>query len=251
MPRVASEIIVLGDVHGQEERLGRTLDLLRGSRATVALLVGDVGVDPPWGEERLTGRAAHDASVGRVLAAVREALGAEVAFVPGNHDLRDPAPQTAAQNCDQRRAEIAGISIVGLGGAGPTKFGFPYEWPEKEADLALRRVLGEGSAPIDVLLSHTPPRATALDRTQRGAHVGSRAVRRWIARARPRLFLCGHIHEAWGATKLDGVPCVNAGALGEPYPQEIAWRISWDASGPTQVCSLRRTADGQVEERTW
>jgi len=251
MPRVAIEIIVLGDVHGQEERLGRALDLVRGARPAVALLIGDVGVDPPWGTERLTGRAAHDASVGRVLTTVRDTLRTDVAFVPGNHDLRDPPPHSAGVNCDQRRSELAGLSIVGLGGAGPTKFGFPYEWAEKEADLVLRRLLGEGSPPPDVLLSHAPPRSTPLDRTQRGEHVGSRAVRKWIARARPRLVLCGHIHEAWGAAKLDGVPCVNAGALGEPYPQEIAWRIAWDAAGPTQVRSLRRTEDGEVEERTW
>jgi len=248
---VPIEIVVLGDVHGQDEPLARTLDLVRGAQPALVLLVGDVGADPPWGVERETGRAGHDASVRRVLSSVRDAFGAEVAFVPGNHDLRDPPPDVAGLNCDQRRVEIAGLAVVGLGGAGPAKFGFPYEWSEPQADLALRRVIAEDGPPIDILLSHTPPRSTALDRTHRGEHVGSRAVRRWIARARPRLFVCGHIHEAWGASALDGVPCVNAGALGAPHEQEIVWRIAWNESGPAGVRSVRRCADGSVEDRAW
>jgi Icc-related predicted phosphoesterase len=248
---VAIEIVVLGDIHGEAARLARTLDLVRAARPALVLLAGDVGVDPPWGAERETGRADHDASVRRVLATVHDALGGEIAFVPGNHDLRDAVADPCGVNCDQRRIEAAGLSIVGLGGAGPAKFGFPYEWTEKEADLALRRTIGGDDARIDVLLSHTPPQKTPLDRTHRGEHVGSRAVRRWIARRRPALFVCGHIHEAWGASKLDGVPCLNAGALGVPHEQEIAWRIEWDEGQPTRVRSLRRQDDGDVEERVW
>ena len=245
------EIVVFGDVHGQEDRLARTLDLVRGARPALALLVGDVGLDPPWGAERVTGRAGHDASVGRVLFAVRDAFGAEVAFVPGNHDLSDPAPHSGGTNIDRRCMEIAGLRVAGLGGAGPARFGFPYEWSENEADVALERALGESATRVDILLSHTPPHTTALDRTSRGEHVGSRAVRSWIARAQPRLVLCGHIHEAWGATTLEGVPCVNAGALGEPHPEEIVWRIAWSGDGPTSIRSVRRTAAGTIEERAW
>ena len=59
-------------------------------------------------------------------------------------------------------------------------------------------------------------------------------MRRWIARARPRLFVCGHIHESPGIERLDEVPCVNVGALGEPFGQEIAWIVEWNA-GPTSI----------------
>jgi Icc-related predicted phosphoesterase len=199
----------------------------------------------------MPGRAAHDASVGRVLRTVERAFGVVVAFVPGNHDLRDPPAHDAGVNVDGRYGVVSGFTIAGLGGAGPTPFGFPYEWSETEADASMRRALGESPPAVDILLSHTPPRSTPLDRTRRGSHVGSRTVRSWIARVRPRLFLCGHIHEAWGATTIDGVPCVNAGALGEPYPVEIVWRIAWDTNGPTSIRSVRRTSDGRVEERVW
>ncbi len=249
---MALEIVVLGDVHGQDERLARTLDLVRGAHPALVLLVGDVGADPPWGAERETERA-EPRRLGAARSAPRCAtmLGGEVAFVPGNHDLRDPVPDAAGVNCDQRRIEAAGLSIVGLGGAGPAKFGFPYEWEEKEADLALRRAIPADALPVDILLSHTPPRSTPLDRTHRGEHVGSRVVRRWIARAKPRLFVCGHIHEAWGAATIGGVPSVNAGALGVPHEQEIAWRIEWEEGGPARIRSLRRQADGNIEERVW
>ena len=51
---------------------------------------------------------------------------------------------------------------------------------------------------LDVLVSHTPPADTTLDRTVSGTHVGSRAVAEVIAGRRPRLFVCGHIHEGYG-----------------------------------------------------
>jgi uncharacterized protein len=43
---------------------------------------------------------------------------------------------------------------------------------------------------------HSPPRDTACDLTKTGAHVGSRAIRRFIERHQPPLVLSGHIHEA-------------------------------------------------------
>jgi len=69
---MALEIVVLGDVHGQDERLARTLDLVRGAHPALVLLVGDVGADPPWGAERETERASHDASVRRAGLDYRE-----------------------------------------------------------------------------------------------------------------------------------------------------------------------------------
>ncbi len=100
------------------------------------------------------------------------------------------------------------------------------------------------------MLSHTPPAGTELDCTDRGLHVGSSAVRRWVVDNRPELFVCGHIHEAWGVQRLDGVPCVNAGAMGPPHGQAIAWIVDWDR-GPRRIRSRRRTPSGEVERKDW
>jgi Icc-related predicted phosphoesterase len=243
-------IVLIGDVHDEIERLARTLALVDDCRADLALLVGDIGEDPPWHRAlRRTRRAEHDESIRRVIAHVRSACECSVVFVPGNHDLDDPPGDVDGINADRRIVEVGGLRIAGLGGAGPTPFGFPYEWSEDEAEAALDRLLGDAGA-VDVFLSHSPPSDTKLDRTAHGAFVGSTAVKRWISRVRPKLFVCGHIHEAWGVEWREGVPCVNTGALGEPYARDIAWIVDW-CDGPERIRSLCRDENGQPEQRIW
>lgn len=71
-----------------------------------------------------------------------------------------------------------------------------------------------------VFVSHCPPRNTALDRTSRGAHVGSLAVRRfierWVETGRLIVSLHGHIHESPMETgsiveRFDPAPAYNVG----------------------------------------
>ena len=244
-------IVILGDIHDHQQRLGIVLGWLSDRPADLALLVGDLGLDPPWSAEgRRLARHDHDESVRRVVQRVRETLGCPVVFVPGNHDLADPPADTGGVNADGRVVEIAGIRIAGLGGSGPAIFGFPYEWSDRAAEQALEALLAGRREPLDVLLCHAPPAGTGLDRTARGDHVGSGAVGRWISRACPRLFACGHIHESPGVEWRDGVPCLNAGSLGEPYGQEIGWAVDWDA-GPARIVSLHRDAAGGMRRRVW
>jgi Icc-related predicted phosphoesterase len=245
------QIVVFGDIHDHHQRLGATLGLLDAPRYDLALLAGDVGEDPPWDAEgRRIRREAHDRSLRRTVNRVAERVGCPVLFVPGNHDLRDATGDLRGTNIDGRVVEAAGLTVAGFGGAGPTRFGFPYEWTEEQADRMLEDLLGGQAAP-DVLLSHAPPANTRLDRTHRGDHVGSPAVRKWIGQARPRLFVCGHIHEAPGMDVVEGVPCLNAGAFGEPYGEEIVWVVRWGDAGPSGVESLRPGAGGTAERVVW
>jgi len=233
------KLLIVGDVHGQEQRLQRSLTPIAAKRFDLALVVGDVGIDPPWCEpERSARRETHDGSVGKVLERIKAATAGPVLFVPGNHDLPSPPVLTAAENVDRRIIEVEGLQVAGFGGAGPTRFGFPYEWTEDVAEIALATLFTDRSTPVDVFLCHTPPAGTRLERTASGEAVGSAAVDRWLERVRPRLFVCGHIHESWGVERRHGVPCLNAGALGEPYEQEILWSVDWDR-GPVAIHSHR------------
>ena len=243
-------IVLIGDVHDERDRLERSLALLGDCRPDLVLLTGDIGQDPPWHRaQRRTQRTEHDESVRGVVGRVRSVCDCPVVFVPGNHDLDDPPADVGAINADRRIVEIAGLRIAGFGGAGPTRFGFPYEWSEEEAELALGKLFADEDR-VDIFLSHSPPVATTLDRTAHGSAVGSTAVKSWIGRARPKLFVCGHIHEARGIEDLGGVPCVNAGALGEPYGCEIVWVVDWE-DGPARIRSSCREAAGDVEQRVW
>ncbi|EID53589.1 putative phosphoesterase, ICC [Saccharomonospora xinjiangensis XJ-54] len=135
-------------------------------------------------------------------------------FVPGNHDpdlsgfgwrnglslragfpSRWPGPPGGI-NADGRIVEVAGVRVAGLGGS-PWYNGGPNQWTERRQSRRARRLvrLARG-APVDVLLTHTPPLGVGdadgadADRPHRGFGCLHDAV----TSLRPRWLLHGHIH---------------------------------------------------------
>ena len=215
-------LAVIGDVHASWTRLERVLARIAEHGADAILLVGDLGEPTPRfnGRDDFGRRVRYLASVERILA-MAGALGRPVAWVPGNHDLPDVPGEG---NCDGRVAEVAGLRVRGIGGAGPERFGFPYEWDEDD----IRRQ----PVPLcDVILSHTPPARTPLDRVPTsGENVGSEAIRE-IAERHDGLLVCGHIHESPSAVQLGGCLCMNVGGLGEPWGVAQVGFVTWRADG--------------------
>lgn len=212
---------VVGDVHAHWKKLDFVLTRVGEARVDGLLFVGDLGSHDLAHTFRRTPErdARYLQSVEEVLRRARS-LGAPVAYVPGNHDL---STLEFDGNVDGRVVEIAGLRVYGIGGAGPGRFGFAYEWDEDEI---ARRVVPA----CDVIVSHTPPARTTLDRIHDGRHVGSESVRA-IALRHQGVLVCGHIHEAPGAESLERCLCVNAGGLGAPFAR-------------TQVAFVTRRADG-------
>jgi Icc-related predicted phosphoesterase len=201
-------LAVIGDVHAHMARLDRVLARIAEVPVAGILLVGDLGShDLSYARRRTPERdARYLASIAEVLRSVRT-LGAPVLWVPGNHDLPDLAGEG---NVDGAVGEIAGLRVAGIGGAGPGRFGFCYEWDEDEIR---RRPVPE----CDVLLCHAPPARTPLDLLWDGVrHVGSEAL---LERAlvHDGVYACGHIHESPGAIELGRCLCLNVGGLGEPH----------------------------------
>lgn len=199
---------MIGDIHAHFRFLDPVLAHVAGEAVDGVLLVGDLGSHVLGTARQITPErtARYLTSVEAVLAAVR-GLGVPVLWVPGNHDL--PTLSGDGQ-VDGRVAEIAGLRVAGIGGAGPQRFGFPYEWTDEE--LAARP-----PPPCDILLAHAPPARTPLDHVPRaGAHVGSETLRRWCEGHRG-FFVCGHIHESPGAVQLGACLCLNVGGLGKPF----------------------------------
>lgn len=201
-------LAVVGDVHASWRLFARVLERAVAAGSHGILLVGDLGSHELAQSSRRTPErdARYLASIDRLLASV-ESCGLPYAFVPGNHDLPDLAH---ARNADGRVLDVAGLRVAGIGGAGPHRFGFAYEWSED--DIRARTVPA-----CDVLLVHAPPARTALDLlASRPEHVGSEAIRE-IALAHDGALVCGHIHESPGAVELGRCLCLNAGGLGAPY----------------------------------
>ncbi|MBQ6471215.1 MAG: metallophosphoesterase family protein [Victivallales bacterium] len=100
--------------------------------------------------------------------------------------------------------------MMGLGGGNPSPFHTPYEWSEEEQESRLTGLAG----PLDILVTHAPPLGFGADMLPNGMHVGSQAIANLVARLRPALHLCGHIHEAAGIFNENGTILVNPGPFG-------------------------------------
>ncbi len=121
--------------------------------------------------------------------------------VPGNTDSEEARAWLEREGLDIhfRRVEVSGVTVAGAGGCTPPPFRTAFVVEEDEYARRLPGVL-EGSS---VLASHGPAHGL-LDRSLfGGTHVGSRAMLEAVQRARPRVVLSGHIHEARGVALLD------------------------------------------------
>ncbi|MCS7234913.1 MAG: metallophosphoesterase [Armatimonadota bacterium] len=87
---------------------------------------------------------------------------------------------------------------------------------------------GLGEEPTDVLVVHEPPRGV-LDRAWNGAHIGSGAVRDYVERHRPRVVVCGHVHESPGIARLGPTTVVNCTMGNDRY---VGALITWQLPEP-------------------
>ncbi len=138
-----------------------------------------------------------------------------VVAVHGNCDGRDVPEylETLGISAHDRRVEVGGVGVVGIGGSNVTPFHTIWELTEDEIWGILRRNYHPG----DVVLSHAPPYGTKVDLTRSSFHVGSRALRKFIEDNRPPLVVTGHIHEARGVDRIGNTLIVNPGPLFRGY----------------------------------
>ena len=68
-----------------------------------------------------------------------------------------------------------------------------------------------------VLVVHSPPYGHA-DQSSAGDHLGSTAILEAIEAKRPRLAVCGHIHESWGErSRIGDTVVANLGPDGDVF----------------------------------
>ena len=183
---------------GAIDRIGDVL-----AEADVAILTGDLTNfgDPP------------DAA--RVIDTVRRHCPTVLA-VTGNLDMPwvIDALRDAGISLHGEGRRFGALGVFGCGGSNPTPMDTPTEFEDDE----LGHILDAGhravaDAPCRLMICHTPPFDTPLDRLMNGTPVGSPAVRRFIERRAPDVAVVGHIHEGRGTTTLGPTTVVNPGAL--------------------------------------
>ena len=187
-------IYAVSDLHGN-------LTGLDPHDADIVVIAGDVAPMKGWGIWHINDQVKW---VNQKFAAWCEKYPkAEFVVIPGNHDLfaqRDDVPTKLMLPRNVHFVvdgvvEVKGVRIAGSPWIPPISGRWAFETND-EADLARHfKWIPEG---VDILVTHTPPFVEGWNvdvslQTQ-SPHFGSRALAAAIARAKPKLVFCGHIH---------------------------------------------------------
>jgi len=196
-------ILVASDLHGSEIAAAEIRTKSLEYKVNLVVICGDI---------------THFGSVGQAEKLLRRMYVSNVPilFVPGNCDSPDLVSLTDLEgihNIHGCSRIVNGICFGGVGGSSPSPFDTPFELSEER----IRQILDGISFDLvgcswRILVSHSPPLDTSLDRTRFGLHVGSRSVREFIGKEQLDLILCGHIHESRGKDYLIGSVIVNPGS---------------------------------------
>ena len=195
------KLLAFSDLHRDLAAAARLVEL--SADADVVIAAGDFA-------------SIHD-GLGPTIDALR-AIERPTVLVPGNNETEDALREAcsgwdAATVLHGEGTEIDGVSFWGLGAGIPiTPWDWSFDLDELEAAVML-----EGLQDGAVLVVHSPPFGHA-DESSTGDHLGSRAILQAIEATGPRLVVCGHIHESWGArSKVGGSEIANLGPAGATF----------------------------------
>lgn len=179
-------LLVFSDIHEKQSALEQLMDI----EADYYFAAGDLG---NWGRGL------------DKLAPILQRRAERMYVIPGNHeseaDVARLCEECGFHNFHGKTLQLGSYTVAGLGYSNPTPFNTPGEYSEQE--LAERLEKFAGIDPL-ILICHTPPKDSKLDRAGEGQHFGSTAVREFIERHQPAYFYCGHIHEAAGQEETFG-----------------------------------------------
>ncbi|MQA74802.1 MAG: serine/threonine protein phosphatase [Solirubrobacterales bacterium] len=180
-------VLAFSDLHRDLGQAARLVELSAG--ADVVIGAGDF--------------ASVHKGLGEAIGALA-AIEALTLLVPGNNETEEALREAAAgwpaaSVLHGQRAELDGVEFFGLGAGVPVT---PWDWSfdlDDDEAAALLAAAPEGG----VLIVHSPPRGH-VDTDSGGRHLGSEAILAAIERKRPRLAVCGHIHDSWGSESTVG-----------------------------------------------
>lgn len=114
-------------------------------------------------------------------------------------------------NLNSRTHALGKLKITGFQYVLPTPWNTNNELPEGELAKKLRSIEGYVDRRT-ILITHGPPKG-ALDRVANGFRAGSESILSLVKDKQPIFHIFGHIHEAFGNTKINNTICCNASCL--------------------------------------
>jgi len=175
------KILAVADIHGAQYRLNLVLKNIERYSPDLVIICGDI---TQFGPAELAKNLLNQIPV-------------ETLAITGNIDTLDVVrgiDESNATKIEMKRVVKKGIPFVGINGIDEDQFKIAKE----------KKLIDESS----VIVSHVPPYGTK-DKVFLGMHGGSKDLRELVDELKPRLVLCGHIHEDPGFTTTGETIVVN------------------------------------------
>lgn len=136
-------------------------------------------------------------------------LGKKLYLIPGNHESDKMLDDVLMDypnclNINHQAIEIDNYVFLGYGEGG-------FSTEDAEFRKVSREWYGKYKEKKLVLVTHGPPFRTKADFLDNN-HIGNKDYRAFMERIKPKLVICGHIHENAGAVcEIDGMKVINPG----------------------------------------
>ncbi|MEM3078484.1 MAG: metallophosphoesterase [Nitrososphaerales archaeon] len=186
------KLLAITDIHGKTQVLKWLIELAKNF--DLLIIAGDV---TDWGDEEFFRSFYKTLSDNNIT----------TLFVPGNHDPCYESTLPKILNLHGESTTFNGLTFCGIGGSNPTPFNTPFELKDDQVVELLSRFPER----VDILISHASPYGTKCDRTYRGNHIGSKPIRSFIEKVKPKVVISGHVHEARCIDVLGDTLIVNPG----------------------------------------
>jgi len=218
-------VLTIGDIHNDVENIINYADKLSMLDFDVIVCPGDFTDVPP--------RGFTSVEIAKLIIEELRTFKKPILAVPGNWDDKVLEYLEKEDMSIHGRGKVVGdVGFYGFGGA-KTPFNTPLEPSEEEIEQGLKKGFSKVSnARYKIQVTHIPPARTKIDTTYSGAHIGSEAVRTFIAENQPDVAVCAHVHEGKGTDEIGKTKLLNAGRFPEGYlgmislkPQEVSVKI--------------------------
>jgi hypothetical protein len=190
-------IYAVADVHGKADKITRIRENIEKLNPDVLVVAGDI---------------TNFKNAASIIETFNH-MPVPVLAVRGNTDAPkvdywlDRYPNTTSLHL--KKYLFKGTCFVGVGGTIPLPFRSRIGVWERKIIAKLARLVDEDS----VLVAHPPPRGT-LDEVFGRFHVGCQGLRQFVIDRRPKLLLCGHVHEKPGVATIGKTRVVNCSMAG-------------------------------------
>lgn len=218
------KIISFGDIHEDISRLSQMKQIIES--ADLVIISGDI-------------TNCHGKKHAEPVLSALKKINNHVYAQYGNMDTQEVNSYLTdtGVNLHGKGYLIENVGIFGCGASSPTPFNTPSEISEDEIAANLLKGFNMiKDTQWKIMVCHTPPKDTAIDRIGNGMHVGSAAARKFIEQHKPHICISGHIHEARGKDKIGDTVVLNAGMFRD------GWYIEIDCSEKTFTADVRSIA---------